>query len=114
MYTSAQLSGFESTSNRNTYGSSEPGQQVAPALPHGASQPPSATTTTEPPRIPTEYHYKARAIYSYEANPNDVNEISFQKDEILEISDMSGRWWQARRANGDMGIAPSNYLQLEA
>lgn len=67
------------------------------------------------------YTYKAKALYACERNqlifccvvvktafsdtqsPDDPNEISFTKGEILDIVDKQGKWWQARKTDGTVG-----------
>ena len=44
------------------------------------------------------------------ASPEDPNELNFNKDDVLDIVDNKGKWWQARRADGVIGIVPSNYV----
>lgn len=76
-----------------------------------------------------------RALYAYTASPDDPNEVSFAKGEILDVVDASGKWWQVRTSSNHVGsefspeirigrkgmeltlvgveiVAPSNYLSL--
>ncbi|KAF7318676.1 hypothetical protein HMN09_00379300 [Mycena chlorophos] len=55
---------------------------------------------------------RARALHAYNGSPDDPEELSFLKGEILEIEDQQGKWWQAKKADGSFGIIPSNYVVM--
>ncbi|KAL9056508.1 MAG: hypothetical protein Q9162_002883 [Coniocarpon cinnabarinum] len=115
-YPRSQLGGLEASSPepryQDTSRTSPEGQgRGFNGMTHAAAvQENNNRVSAEP--VNSEYPYKARAIYSYDANPDDANELSFSKHEVLDVSDVSGRWWQTRKSNGETGIAPSNYLIL--
>lgn len=119
MYNANQLAGFETSSPVTGFAGGAAGQQnraSASAFPQPSSTPggvsaPATGVAESQQQTEFDYPYRAKAIYSYEANPDDSNEVSFAKHEVLEVSDVSGRWWQAKKENGEKGIIPSNYVR---
>ena len=52
--------------------------------------------------------YDLNGLFIDVASPDDPNEISFIKGEILGIlGDKQGKWWEARKADGTTGSAYS-------
>ncbi|KAJ7924204.1 hypothetical protein B0H13DRAFT_1204978 [Mycena leptocephala] len=83
--------------------------------------PPSFVTEPAPTQKPDggneadteeEFPLRARALHAYSGSPDDPNELAFEKGEVLEIEDQEGKWWQAKKADGTLGIVPSNYLVI--
>lgn len=60
----------------------------------------------------SDYPILVRGLYDYSANPDDINELSFKKGEVFKVKDTTGNWWQGKNAQGDIGMCPSNYLEV--
>lgn len=69
------------------------------ATPGGVQTPGQQATNLTPP-------FEMKASFSYTASVDDPNEISFVKGEILTILDNSGKWFNARKMDGQEGIVP--------
>ncbi|KAI9294315.1 hypothetical protein K502DRAFT_337834 [Neoconidiobolus thromboides FSU 785] len=51
-----------------------------------------------------------RAHYPYDAAA--AEEISFVKNELMEVLNSDGNWWKVLKVDGTVGLAPSNYLGI--
>ncbi|QPG77199.1 hypothetical protein FOA43_004606 [Brettanomyces nanus] len=60
----------------------------------------------------SDYPILVRALYDYNASPDDINEMSFKNGEVFKVKDTTGNWWQGKNTNGDIGMCPSNYLEV--
>ena len=56
---------------------------------------------------------RVRAVYRYVRNPNDPDELSFDKGEVLEAWDKVPGWWNAKKRSGEVGVVPSPYFILD-
>ncbi|KAJ8083220.1 hypothetical protein PM082_009092 [Marasmius tenuissimus] len=57
--------------------------------------------------VPVDY---ARALNDYSAPPEDSDEFSFAKGDILNVLSRNGDGWLVQDANGVPGVVPSNFL----
>ncbi|RHZ54807.1 hypothetical protein Glove_423g32 [Diversispora epigaea] len=64
----------------------------------------------KPPK-PKRAELKAKVIYEYDADGDD--EITLKEEEVVVILDKSeADWWKGRNENGEVGLFPSNYVEL--
>ncbi len=70
----------------------------------------SQSSMVTSPQISFTHLAKAIAAYERAATPGD--ELSFARNEVLEVSLVTKGWWVARKADGGTGIVPSNFLEL--
>ncbi|KAH9172528.1 hypothetical protein EDB89DRAFT_889066 [Lactarius sanguifluus] len=56
-----------------------------------------------PVSLVSAYSIKAKALSTYTATPDVPIGISFAKDEVLDIIDMRGNWWQAQKEDNTRG-----------
>ena len=55
--------------------------------------------------------HKVKTLYHFD--PKNAEELSFKKDEILDIIEKpedDPEWWVARKQDGSTGLVPSNYI----
>ncbi|KAI0094248.1 hypothetical protein BDY19DRAFT_981804 [Irpex rosettiformis] len=80
------------------------------AAPGGAPGSPVGSAGAGDVSAKSEFTLRAKAMYPYQANTEDPNEISFEKNEMLEILDKQGKWWQAKKEDGTIGSAYADHL----
>jgi SHO1 osmosensor len=51
-------------------------------------------------------------MYAYSASPDDPNEVSFAKGDMLDVIDGTGKWFQVRAPNGQTGVSPYYTFQI--
>ncbi|KAL5485698.1 hypothetical protein ACEPAI_6739 [Sanghuangporus weigelae] len=87
---------------------------MAPSEPERAPSPPKAvmmpTRRIVPP--PPPHVQQAKALWDYNADGSDPNDLSFRSGDIIEIvSETNADWWTGRLPNGRQGLFPSNYVE---
>ncbi|KAF7262542.1 hypothetical protein EG68_00235 [Paragonimus skrjabini miyazakii] len=80
-----------------------------------STHPTSTSQSISAPPYATEVSAKERVITLYSFDRNQLEELSFEANEILEVIErpkLNGEWWRCRNSRGDVGWVPSNHLRL--
>ncbi|KAF9484361.1 SH3-domain-containing protein [Pholiota conissans] len=81
---------------------------AAPAI--KPTPPKIAALSRPPPPIPSSFLFKARALWGYNENNNEAEDLRFSKDDIIDvIDDKNADWWRGR-LRGNEGLFPSSYV----
>lgn len=82
------------------------GSSSAPVKRQAPPPPPPAPAAESPPPAPTKPMYKA--IYNFVSE--DAGEVSFVKDDVMDILEKDENGWWLAKKDGKEGWVPSNYL----
>ncbi|KAI0774970.1 SH3 domain-containing protein [Trametes elegans] len=73
---------------------------------------PSPARRTVPPPPPRNNTKKARAIWAYNEDGREPNDLSFSAGETIEIVDETNTDWWTGKCRGKQGLFPANYVEL--
>ncbi|KAL1949795.1 hypothetical protein VTO73DRAFT_8676 [Trametes versicolor] len=112
------ISSFEATEiiTRLSQGPSSPSTDSVAAsmqnLAVGPARVPSPARRGVPPPPPRNNTKRARAIWPYNEDGREVNDISFSAGETIEIVDETNADWWTGKCRGRQGLFPANYVEL--
>ncbi|EGN99044.1 hypothetical protein SERLA73DRAFT_181826 [Serpula lacrymans var. lacrymans S7.3] len=86
--------------------------QVMPtAVVHSSSAPKTVTSARSVPPAPARQTVYARAMWAYNEDGSESNDLSFSSGELIEIvSEQNEDWWLGR-ARGKEALFPSNHVE---
>lgn len=97
-----------------TASSYQPAYHAPPPPSQYQSPPPASTYHSPPPPPPQDTTVKARALWSYNEDQREANDLSFSSGEVIEIvKEVNADWWEGR-VRGRQGLFPSNYVEKMA
>ncbi|KAJ7646740.1 hypothetical protein FB45DRAFT_180933 [Roridomyces roridus] len=73
---------------------------------------PSVDRVEEPSLPPEGVTFTAVAVSSHIADPDDPDDISVKRDEIVQVLDRVGKWWFVQTGDGRSGIVPSSHFTI--